>query len=352
MKEAEDALWGAASTEARPRPSQVQIHVEISHAGKPFVAKDGVPIGQPKSRYGYVAFPLNDKPENTVQEGVKFVLTISYPRVMEDKKESRRDTQAEVEAALWAWETFGGVGARTRRGFGALCRADVKLPVKPEEVEKLIRQGLEQHVTDGQWPKNVPHLMRQSQFKVTALSQDGLAAWQYLIKALKDFRQDRPWNDKTKRPGRSRWPEPEAIRKRTGQRLPAHALLPTQIDRFPRAVFGLPIIFQFKDQDRSNPTNPHKDPRQTTLQGANNRDRLASPLILRPFLCAGDKGVGLALILAGPRVPLEELTLKGAPDRRPIESSLTRAEAKQIPMLDGETDVLHAFLKTLRGEQP
>ena len=38
------------------------------------------------------------------------LVTITYPT----------QWSAEIEAALWAWETFGGLGARTRRGFGAL----------------------------------------------------------------------------------------------------------------------------------------------------------------------------------------------------------------------------------------
>ena len=57
---------------------------------------------------------------------------------------------------------------------------------------------------------------------------------------------------------RSRWPEAESIRNATGQRLDIttseginkkHPELPHPPESFPRAEFGLPIIFEFKDSE-------------------------------------------------------------------------------------------------------
>jgi len=160
-----------------------------------------------------------------------------------------------------------------------------------------------------------------------------------MIGRLKKFRQTRNPGSQPNRPGRSQWPEPDAIRRLTGHRASLHASVLSNLDRFPRAAFGLPIIFHFKDKDRG-------DPPDTTLKGTES-ERLASPLILRPIACAGNQAVGLALILEAPRTPPGGLILKDAPSDPSVSASLTPAEARTITPLDGETDVLLAFLSTL-----
>jgi len=336
MKEVEDRLWGASSTEAKPRPSRVQVAAEVTNRGKQFVVRTGrgeqVRISAPKSPYGYAAFPLTDKPGAVVLEGIEFSVTITFPEA----------EQKEVEAALWAWETFGGLGARTRRGFGALCCTHVDDDPTPlpqaSNARALIQQGLRKHVVSGRWPDGVPHLSQNTSFRVRP-GTNALAAWQDMIGRLKKFRQTRNPGSQPNRPGRSQWPEPDAIRRLTGHRASLHASVLSNLDRFPRAAFGLPIIFHFKDKDRG-------DPPDTTLKGTES-ERLASPLILRPIACAGNQAVGLALILEAPRTPPGGLILKDAPSDPSVSASLTPAEARTITPLDGETDVLLAFLSTL-----
>jgi hypothetical protein len=58
--------------------------------------------------------------------------------------------------------------------------------------------------------------------------------------------------------------------------------------------------------------------------------------------------VGLALILETPRTPPGGLILKGTPrGDEPVLSNLEKSEARKIPMLNGETDILKAFLDRL-----
>jgi len=258
------------------------------------------------------------------------MLTLTFPQ----------KHQAEVEAALWAWETFGGVGARTRRGFGALKLVSVNgkpvTPPRTAKVESEIRRGLRQHVVDGEWPAGVPHLSRKPEMKVTKRQGNPDAAWKYLITRLKKFRQARHPGTLPKQPGRSKWPEPDAIRRLMGQRSTKHPNDVLNINKFPRAAFGLPVVFHFKDKD---------DPQDTILQ-RKDYDRLASPLILRPLACA-DGAVGLALILEGTgltELP-GELVLKVA--EKTVTAVLDKAEAGEIEPLGGDPDVLSAFLKTL-----
>lgn len=82
-------------------------------------------------------------------------------------------------------------------------------------------------------------------------------------------------------------------------------------------------------------------------------DRLASPLILKPLACRGG-AVGLAAVLEWDPVDSEEpytppggLKLQNAPDNPAVKSRLTKEESKSIEPLNGDPDVLRAFLKYL-----
>lgn len=346
MKEAEDEIWGAASTPEKPRPSKVQIYVEVANEGKeeePFklVERKGKKrpvLSENWSILAYAAFPLRGeekKPPGKVRGGVEFTLTITFPEQCRD----------DVEAALWAWETFGGIGARTRRGFGALQLVEVDgkrvQPPDPKGAEEFIRSKLRKHVVPGKWPKGVPHLSHDVRLKVTSPFPSPREAWEHLIGCLKKFRQSRP-STAPRQWGRSLWPEPDQIRRLTKRCAPGHKPR-SDVEKFPRAALGLPIIFHFKDKG---------DPADTKLEGKDH-DRLASPLILRPLACRGGWAVGLALVLEGaglgPFLEEDKLVLKGAPGEPEVEATLSPEEARRIPPLRGETDVLKAFFAFLEA---
>jgi CRISPR-associated protein Cmr1 len=362
MKAAEDKLWGAASTPKAPRPSHVHVVVEVLDAGqpdRPFEVIPGNPgyDGRPRPRVryrasskapAYGAFPLQPAEREAqigmetraVRVGVRFRLTIVYPN----------NLSQDIAAALWAWEHFGGVGARTRRGFGALvCEtvdgAAVALPTAAAAGDALTH-GLRSHVVAEPWPDGVPHLSSDPAWLVTVPEATIERAWGNALQDLKDFRQQRNPGQQPNRPGRSRWPEPDEIRARMRRAAPEHGRRIVAVSKFPRAAFGLPIITHFKDRG---------DPEDTTLQGAHH-DRLASPLILRPVACQQGRAVGLAAVLAAPRTPPGGIVLKGRSDRvSAVQTTLTPAEAAALtdahgqPLLGGETDVLKAFLAFVRG---
>lgn len=353
MREAEQNLFGAASTKKDPRPSKVQI--AVSNVGEIKSEQKEKPYGgngrvSPEwKELAYAAFPLQDNPQ-TVAKGITFDLTISFP---DDHKD-------EVSAALWAWETFGGIGARTRRGFGALRLVGLTvnsveevpdLPVNARVVREWIKERLEKtYDVTGCWPEGVPHLFGhkdiQSWVKITRGGRgrgdnppSAREIWQHLIQLLKNFRQARYDKNIGKHKGNthglSHWPEAYEIRRR---------LRGTQdtggegVRKFPRARLGLPIVFHLP-HDVNKPS--------FTLKGEE-VERWASPLILRPLACADDTGVGLAMILSPATLPETPLTLTGLPSGEKVEAELTRAEASQIYPLRGEVDVLKAFLSTVR----
>lgn len=388
LREAEEALWGGAARFEDGKPvtgqSKVQVVVEPIRRGYPvttFQGRNGrsMHIGDPVSLISYGAFPLRDtgsqqgrqqqRDQRSVLVGVSFTLTISFPA----------DCDADVQSALWAWESFGGLGARTRRGFGALKltqrwhngnKASIELPRsdRPGVLSAWYENSVGVHIVGSEWHADIPHLDASRQPVMRSLPdgfairrQDveewmentllhnrvprneaqkltaALVAWYYPIFKLQEFRQRRRRNDRGPF-GRSYWPEPDEIRARTVGFNRHHSQRLTNAPKFPRAVFGLPIVFKFKDEDI--------DPQQTILQG-DQHDRLSSRLVLRPLACANDSYVAVATVLYGPEIPPGGLRLEGAQNPTGINTQpLTTAEAHFQP-LNGNTDVIAAYLRTL-----
>ena len=335
LKEAEDLIWGAASTEEKPRPSLVRIQVEglerknevefVTYRQRKNGQREQVSISDINSPLGYVAFPLRDMPNSKAIAGIQFQLTLTFPS----------DYKPDVEAALWAWETFGGIGARTRRGFGALCRTDIALS-HINQVSLNLHENLKKYVQPAtKWPQDVPHLSLDSTFyKITGAQKDPIDAWGLLVLKLKSFRQSRHSER-----GRSKWPEPDAIRGLTENHSKYHPPQRPIIEKFPRAVFGLPIIFQFKDEHKG-------DPSKTTLEGKHH-NRLASPLIIRPIACLSNQAVGIALILETPQIPPDGLVLKTTGKPHHVDAELTHTQAHSIAPLNGNPEVLKKFLESI-----
>ncbi len=378
MKDCEDEIWGAASNTRTQKDENkretddktksawhepVQIEVEIDQIGKdikPFKPEKGEKPGTYKSIPmngipDYAAFPLRpdnkklqsmglNTPVTDVRKDITFTLKLTYPPTWTD----------DVQAALWAWETFGGVGGRTRRGFGVLMRTDEKadLPeARKEDAEKWLQKNLKKWCAQGTFPEHVPHLgVDMSNISLAGPPTSPLQAWKNAIFKLKSFRQAPHGRDK-----RSNWPEAETIRQRTGYRYydrKTHKKLRTlgHPQKFPRAAFGLPIVFHFKNADENQPKDRNFDPLEMTLQGAEEgKERWASPLILRPLVCQKNQALSMACVLLGSTLP-EKLQLVAksgviAPiDVSSRETSLASNETDWLPVLHGETNILKAFL--------
>jgi CRISPR/Cas system CMR-associated protein Cmr1 (group 7 of RAMP superfamily) len=114
---------------------------------------------------------------------------------------------------------------------------------------------------------------------------DWFSCWKSCIDVLQTFRQDRPHPR-----GRSRWPEPDEIRRIRGVHPPQHAPV-NPLHEFPRAALGLPIIFQFKSSE---------DPEPNTLNVIDDQDmelRMASPVILKPWAVSATEAIPLLISL-------------------------------------------------------
>jgi hypothetical protein len=120
-------------------------------------------------------------------------------------------------------------------------------PIRPPRVES-IQKYRRNDTPEHPWPEFFSALHIKDNGNSNAIS-----AWKQSIQTLQTFRQGndigRNPGEDPKRPGRSRWPEPETIRKITGSRdLKHQRMAAVPDDGFPRADLGLPIIFSIPIQ--------------------------------------------------------------------------------------------------------
>lgn len=278
-------------------------------------------------KFGPIAYALFSAIENQRQvakEGSNFRMQLSWESTTElqrrrsaqnaqRKKDGRsllppavEDIGVDITVALQAWCTLGGIGARTRRGCGAIFCKELatQLPKLPCTV------------------------------LIASPQRSALEAWQGAVKAYRDFRQS-PRGRKHQKtigtrngpktiqvPGRSHWPEADSIRKLTGSGLkPAPGSSPTSaaadedpsdhsvpvvpedvLPAFPRAILGLPINFHFADGPGKNrPGQSNKDPQDVQLVpllpgSTDSVDRMSSPVITRPLWRDGKWCAGVIIL--------------------------------------------------------
>ena len=346
----ESDLWGSISSKG-PRASRVTLQVrQTMNRGPGSLPASSVPSGAqggfqlvPEDKLDLPAYALIPDPKSKgrslLQAGYDFDLVLRF------RQATTRQQEEVLEALRW-WANFGGVGARTRRGLGAVKTAsdDVELaPVTAEEVK-----------ARGGW------------MVIGQPESNAIKAWRDAVGALQHFRQGRNVGrnpgQQGNRPGCSLWPEPDTIRCATKTHAPKHKPKHPAQGFYPRAAFGLPIVFHFKDGgDPGTDDRKASDPTLEPVSG----DRMASPLILRPWF-DGQRYRPVALLL--PRwkerlsVPVR-LKLPGAPTSASASSGPASPEtlrawpedfgerkslAERIkPMHDhgqGATDPLTAFM--------
>lgn len=325
LRKAQSAVWGDTS-----RASRVQIRVDVDDLPnlkpKPCAliewdqhARRGqggwrtnwqVPFNGHDSALPYVLFPFQGEtpppnrsatvtaPPASCIHKAKFRLTVTCGQDIDFAKQ--------VEPALWAWINFGGLGSRTRRGCGAIvCKT--LAPRDVEDLKAAWTRFMPERFPQREWPTLADCLL----LRTNEQPGDSIPVWNYVIGEFRHFRQGvdfgRNQGQQLNRPGRSRYPEPEAIRRVTNKRLLKHARLSNvPDDAFPRAEFGLPIVFHFQEQDEPPDTVLYPD---NDSEG-NKRERMASPLILKPLALQSGMAIPLVLRLKTPDLAGVDLRIK------------------------------------------
>jgi len=246
----------------------------------------------------------------------------------------------EVRQAVEAWLALGGIGGRTRRAFGAVASDP------PWSVAELT-EWLNRATAAARTLSLVPTLCG-ARWELTERDfESGTEAMKFGLSALQSFRQGvnvgrNPPSPEAaaehKPAGRSRWPEADCIRRLTRRADQRHARPLSNIDKFPRAAFGMPIIFHFQSR---------QDPEDSTLR-PRNYERMASPLLIRPVR-VGQTFKCLAVAIAVPDAASQPAVLEGAgPGSAPklVETRLTSEEARNVRApLAGKLDPLVGFLE-------
>jgi len=282
----------------------------------------GLPDPETWAKAPYALFPAQGRrpglrdsqsPAELARPGLQWRLEMSFANGCSDIQIAEC-----VEALRW-WASFGGIGARSRRGLGAVC------------VQGLTAVDATEAAAIG------CTLVLAGATQTTATP-----AWIAAIEKLQCFRQAEGIgrNPRTQgRPGRSRWPEADAIRRLTQRHAPQHPPQHPGGQVFPRAAFGLPIIFQFKDEKAG-------DPAPFALQ-PENADRLASPVILRPYRRADGKWFSAALLLPHDHAMNMALVM---PDKSVAPAARWLDPASPLLRAPLGQDALHAFLEFFSGQ--
>ncbi len=302
LRKREKILWGWASTQENPARGLVAIHARADRLAYERVAVyESQDTKKPLEGYGaaiaYGAFPLQSAQKAADPTGGKltrwkgqFSISLSLGPLAEGTPYLKRAREAwgkdagedllatlwsEVEKAWYAFVTFGGLGGRTRRGFGAI-RQVTKAGEQPA-------MGLNEVLKLLGWTDRC--------VKAKGAETDGDSALRTALGRLQSFRQGkgigRNPGEQANRPGRSRWPEPDAIRRLSGMHHPNHRPVHPVEGVLPRAGFGMPIIFHFIGTG---------EPKDHSLQPIG-CERMGSPLVVRPVQDPNGSVAAVALLL-------------------------------------------------------
>lgn len=282
---AEAALWGGASQEGKPGgPGRVALTVRVSNGGRATSASDLIPRATPQTgpQEGVFLFPFDQQGGAQYamgQEGIEFDLMSSCA----DEAKLQ-----EVRIAVAAWVLFGGVGARTRRGCGALATVDPPdwVPRSPDALEGWLKSV--PSAAHRLWP-----MLGGGYAVLGEQSQSAQTAWRTLGKFWSAFRKGHVGIIEYSPMSGGKWADARKLRD----------LQPGQNSiSLVKPFLGLPIIYQ--DFPRSpRPFAGEVKPGESS--------RLGSPVVLKP-ISLGSAIYPLVLTLRGPApksIRVRDLTL-------------------------------------------
>lgn len=263
---------------------QVQTDVELHARGQMSLALS-YPSGHRKAgpREVYFLFPFRTRNSQAhYLENVSFTLTLTFATSL------GQADQAQVLQALKAWIFFGGIGARTRRGCGAL-QIDSATATKAGETG-----DTDLHVTDADlksWFK-LPDATQARRNSLSGASlyvipaHDPMQAWSALGTFWARFRKGHVGSEKYAPENGSYWDDHDTLL--AGPTSRAIALN--------KPYFGLPLKYQ------NFPKNPSFDGTISAIHNGK-KARFTSPVILKPVVLGGQVQSAV-LILNGP-LPLK-----------------------------------------------
>lgn len=331
LRDRQSAVWG--NTE---RASPVEVRVVESQASRAEPCahfesdqrNPGTYRSMPKwnepflGSLSYALFPFQGQLANGRKQIEKAPASCIHQAAFQLEIRCPDELWPEVEEAFRAWILFGGLGSRTRRGCGSLRCAEFA-PKDHNHLISILRDYVRDRSSEQKWPK-WPTLANA--ILVGSEKKEANSAWEDAVALLRDFRQGvgigRNPGQAPKRPGRSRWPEPDTIRRITKRHSREHKPNEKTPDGFPRAELGLPIVFHFKDPGDPQDSVLYPGP----IGKGEKRDRMASPLILKATALGNGQFVPLVVRLKAPRP--EGVDLRERERSLPLEKPVSVRDPK------------------------
>lgn len=303
--QAEEDLWGSDRKFGR-----VAISVKANGKSDPKWCSE-IATPRPSAalgpQHGCFIWPFQaqkNTPERQCYTGVSFALTTRYPS----------EAKSQVDQALTAWLWFGGIGARTRRGCGALDCAAHRMTATPHIDVPVVEHPV--YTTLGG-----AHLVIGD--KMDGNGEDRyLRAWKQLGTFWARFRKAHVIGNDVPMRG-SDWPDYRKVLVSIERSKGAVALL--------KPYLGMPIVYQkFAGAPFTGEVVPDRS------------GRMASPVILRPVVLKDGTVCPAVLILRCPE-PTHVRVGTDGPIRK-LELPMNDPVLKQL----SATDHLDAVVKSAR----
>lgn len=275
LRDKESALFGSAAVGERGGPGSIAVTVTTVRKAK----RDDHPYkpqpGDALNVAYFAAAPMG-------QEAAHLALAPEKERATA-KIELAANTEQELTSAKQAlvlWLLFGGAGARTRRGAGAVTPTSIEDAHKgtghPRTLEELVRFLQDLPRDSGSDCHGIFAVADRVGIYWGDPQQTATSAHKRLLSLWRDVRQDRKHPPSWTGPrdwGMSEWPEVDLIRRAENKwsSHPHHAPRSGQTAAL-RPHFGLPLGIKFKDEKN--------DPKKNEILPAGEDDRYGSPVWL------------------------------------------------------------------------
>lgn len=327
--EAEAEIWGAAAKENAPSAGKVGVRVTgVRWNKQKKTVNDFRPRGGSPAQVGpqaqYLLYPFQEQrnqklPPAEGYDGVEFVLQVTFAQGV------TAEQRQQVENTLRAWIAFGGVGARTRRGCGALTVTQEEsrwLPPADAEKRKAWFANL---LPPGSPPKHARlSLLSGARIVCGSPKENGTDMLYDLGSFWARFRKGHFGSQPYSPMSGSRWQDYRGALLQFQRRQPDTLALA-------KPFLGLPIVYQ---KFGNAPYAP-------TIE-AGETGRMASPVILKPLALANGQFCPMCVVLWAPMprevrlkppdatvklaVPQNDKVLNDLQVRHPLEAVLKAAE--------------------------
>lgn len=283
---AEAVLWGSATVAGK-----AAVRVQVTSTGTVAPPPDGRSDPKRGPGEGFFLFPFQESkaeglPAAPGRRDILFTLSV----------QTQTDTDAAaLHTALRAWLLLGGVGARTRRGLGALTATDDAAastwlpPAEPGAFREWLRALAGTEQVSGEAPAQMTRLAGGTVL-LGERERDALACWRQLGTFWARFRKGHYTPDRALYEPMSggEWDDHETLHL---LRRDASAVT------LAKPYLGLPIVYQgFAAKGRA----------PASFKGALEADamhgrRMASPVILKPAAFADGSFRSMVTVLDAPR---------------------------------------------------